>query len=377
MTYSFYEFFAGGGMVSAGLGNKWRSLVANDICPKKASAYADNWGGDRLIVRDVHHLTTTDLPDQADLAWGSFPCQDLSLAGMGAGLDGARSGAFWGFWNLMRGLGREKRKPKLIVLENVFGAITSHGGKDFASISEALADEGYRFGAMVIDAVHFLPQSRPRLFFVAVDKQLFIPDSLTHWTATPSWHPEAVIRAHNRLSVDQQAQWVWWSPPLPASPLQRIEKIIEKNLPVLSWHSDAATIKLIESMSPINRAKIVAAQGAGEICVGTIYRRTRNGIVRAEVRFDGIAGCLRTPSGGSSRQTIIVVDGPKIRSRLLTAREAARLMGLPDSYRLPDRYNDAYHLAGDGVAVPVVRHLAEHILSPILDANGLAIGLAA
>jgi DNA (cytosine-5)-methyltransferase 1 len=64
-----------------------------------------------------------------------------------------------------------------------------------------------------------------------------------------------------------------------------------------------------------------------------------------------------------------VVQGDQIRSRLLSAREAARLMGLPESYKLPARYNDAYHLSGDGVAVPVVAHLRQHLFIPILSAN--------
>ena len=88
--------------------------------------------------------------------------------------------------------------------------------------------------------------------------------------------------------------------------------------------------------------------------------------MRAEVRFDDVAGCLRTPAGGSSRQTIVVIDGDRVRSRLLCTREAARLMGLPDGYRLPKAYNEAYHLVGDGVAVPVVRYLAQHLFEPIL-----------
>jgi DNA (cytosine-5)-methyltransferase 1 len=79
-----------------------------------------------------------------------------------------------------------------------------------------------------------------------------------------------------------------------------------------------------------------------------------------------VAGCLRTASGGSSRQTIVVVEGARVRTRLLSAREAARLMGLPDSYVLPARYNEAYHLAGDGLAVPVVAFLREHLLEPLL-----------
>lgn len=376
--YTFYEFFAGGGMARAGLGTPWRCLFANDICPKKAKAYAANWGNEHLVVGDVFGLAATDLPGRADLVWASFPCQDLSLAGLGAGLDGERSGAFWGFWTLMRSLQRECRKPRLIVLENVYGAITSHGGRDFEAIAHALAEAGYRFGAMMINAVHFLPQSRPRLFFVAIDERLPVPETLHGGTATPSWHPEAVIRAYNRLPQREQAKWLWWSPPAPVDAPPTLEALIEGESANVAWHSAEHTARLLASMSDVNRRKVIAAQSGAKRRVGTVYRRTRNGVVRAEVRFDGISGCLRTPTGGSSRQTLLIVEGERIRSRLLSVREAARLMGLPDSYRLPENYNDAYHLAGDGVAVPVVRHLAETLLEPIMamqalrDANKVA-----
>jgi DNA (cytosine-5)-methyltransferase 1 len=116
--------------------------------------------------------------------------------------------------------------------------------------------------------------------------------------------------------------------------------------------------------------------------VGAVYRRTRpdeHGVSRqrAEVRFDDLAGCLRTPAGGSSRQTILIVEEKSVRSRLLSVREAARLMGLRDDYVLPTRYNDAYHVCGDGVCVPVVRHIAAHILEPILRENSAAETIAA
>jgi len=116
---------------------------------------------------------------------------------------------------------------------------------------------------------------------------------------------------------------------------------------------------------------VEAAKKLKRKVVGAVYRRTRpdrtgGKIQRAEVRFDDVAGCLRTPAGGSSRQTIMVVKGDIARSRLLSPREAARLMGLPEDYPLPPRYNDAYHLAGDGLVVPVVRHLAAHVIEPLL-----------
>ena len=123
-------------------------------------------------------------------------------------------------------------------------------------------------------------------------------------------------------------------------------------------------------MAPLHLAKVEYARQSSTPQIGSLYKRIRTESdgdrgQRAEVRFDGVAGCLRTSLGGSSRQSLLFIDGDAARSRLLSAREAARLMGLPDSYRLPPRYNQAYHLLGDGVVVPVVRHLAEHLLEPL------------
>lgn len=368
----FYEFFAGGGMARAGLGEGWQCLFANDFDPKKGAAYAANWGADELRVDDVAALTTADLPGRADLAWASFPCQDLSLAGAGAGLKGERSGTFWPFWDLVKALGKEGRAPRLVVLENVFGTLSSHGGKDFAAIGAALAGAGYRFGAVIMNAVHFVPQSRPRLFIVGALDSIPIPAALVADGPDDEWHPPALVEAYGKLSKRSQEAWVWWRLPAPPARQSAFADLVEDNPQGVVWHTAAETKRLLDMMSPINRAKVEAAKKAGRRMVGTIYKRTRadgpNGEKRqrAEIRFDDVAGCLRTPAGGSSRQTIMVVEGKRVRSRLLSPREAARLMGLPDTYILPKNYNEAYHLAGDGVAVPVVRFLAEHVLEPLL-----------
>lgn len=367
---TFYEFFAGGGMARAGLGPSWNCLFANDFCEKKAQSYAANWGREHLVVADVNRLSASDLPGQADLAWASFPCQDLSLAGNGSGLRGERSGSFWGFWNIMQGLAAQDRKPGLVMLENVLGAVTSHGGRDFEAILEALANEGYRFGAMIIDAVHFVPQSRPRLFILGVKQGLSVPLGLVAQRPYPAWHPASLISAYNRLPPGLKEKWLWWDPPMPKERLKTLDDLVEMEPSGVDWHSPVETERLLGMMSEVHRRKVLEAQRAGRLKVGALYRRTREGVQRAEVRFDGISGCLRTPLGGSSRQTIVVVDGPRIRTRLLSPREGARLMGLPDSYILPERYNDAYHLTGDGVVVPVVSHLADWLLSPIMAASG-------
>ncbi|MBM3562604.1 MAG: DNA cytosine methyltransferase [Alphaproteobacteria bacterium] len=368
---SYYEFFAGGGMARAGLGEGWRCLFANDFDRKKAESYRANWGGEELCVGDVRDLSTAQLPGRADLVWASFPCQDLSLAGAGAGLKGERSGTFWPFWALMKELRREGRAPSLIVLENVCGALTSHGGKDFTEICKALAQEGYRFGALVIDAALFVPQSRPRLFIVAVRKDVAISISLapSHSGAGSAFHTRALLTAYERLPRRLSEDWLWWRLPAPPSRNTKLAQIIEDAPRDVDWHSGAETKALIAMMSEVNLAKIEEAKRAGRKMVGTLYRRTRyqNGVKmqRAEARFDDIAGCLRTPAGGSSRQYVLVVNKGRVRSRLMSARETAALMGLPDEYILPENYNEAYHLTGDGVVVSVVQYISEHILKPL------------
>lgn len=373
-VHGFYEFFAGGGMARAGLGEGWHCLYANDIDEKKAASYARNWGDEVLNIADVNAVKNGDLPGKPDLAWASFPCQDLSLAGNGSGLKGARSGTFWPFWRLMEGLKVEERAPAVIVLENVCGTLTSHGGKDFAAIGEAIAATGYRFGTVIMDGVNFVPQSRPRLFIVAVREDVVIPETVTCDSPDDQWHSGTLIGAYEKLSKRCREHWVWWSLPYPPQRDTVLADVLEEVPTRVKWHTRNETRYLLNLMSDLNRKKVRTAKRAGRRMVGTIYRRTRpdgNGgrTQRAEIRFDDVAGCLRTPVGGSSRQTIMIVDGDKVRSRLLSPREAARLMGLPDDYDLPDNYNDAYHLAGDGLVVPVVRHLAAHVLEPVLAAT--------
>ncbi|MEY4938297.1 MAG: hypothetical protein RIQ93_32 [Verrucomicrobiota bacterium] len=369
-------------MARAGFGRGWTCAFANDFDVMKGRAYAANWGGSHLRVADINTLQTTDLPGAADLVWASFPCQDLSLAGEGGGLGlrsakaQTRSGTFWPFLRLMQGLKREGRAPVLLVLENVVGALHANHGRDFGAIASSFAALGYRFGSVVVDAAHFVPQSRPRLFVIGVRVSAQLPDRLTQEAPGQPWHTEALMGAHTRLPAEAAKKWIWWRVPAPRPRRQTFTDVIEAHPASVAWHTPAQTRALLAMMSPVNRAKVRKAQGSNTAVVGGVYRRTRrdeNGrkVQRAEVRFDGISGCLRTPAGGSSRQQILVVEGKSVRSRLLSAREAARLMGLPDSYRLPDKYNDAYHLAGDGVVAPVVRHLAQYLFEPILAANAL------
>ena len=204
-------------MARMGLGPNWNCLFANDFDRKKAQSYKDNWGADVLKFADVRHISVSDLPSQADLVWGSFPCQDLSLRGGGAGLKGDRSGTFWPFWDVIKALVKDGRGPRMIVLENVCGTLTSHGGKDFAAICEALSAANYRYGAVVIDAALFVPQSRPRLFIIALKDGLRIPPNLSGTIPSAQWHRRALLTTYEKLSPNLKEDWIWWKLPTPPS----------------------------------------------------------------------------------------------------------------------------------------------------------------
>src|ERR1700735_2186999 len=205
-------------MARAGLGKSWRCLFANDFDAMKVAAYVRNYGDADIKLEDVAKLTLDDLPARpSDLAWASFPRQDLSLRGGCAGLgrerDAAqtRSGSFWPFWKLMRGLAEAGRSPRAIVLENVYGCLTSHAGRDFAAIGSALSNSEYRFGAIVINASRFVPQSRPRVVIIAINRKTLIPNGLDSSGPDREWHPRSLVDAFQGLSPSATKRWIWWT----------------------------------------------------------------------------------------------------------------------------------------------------------------------
>ncbi|MBU1345916.1 MAG: DNA cytosine methyltransferase [Alphaproteobacteria bacterium] len=362
-TFGAYEFFAGGGLAGLGL-TGFRTLFANDIDAAKASSWRANHEG-VFHHGDVWALTPEDLPKRPDLAWASSPCQDVSLAGARAGLKAHRSGAFWGFWRLMQGLDADGRGPPVIVIENVAGLLTSGEGRDFAAVCTALVEAGYRVGALEMDAALWLPQSRPRLFVVALRGV----DGPEIAAPVAPFHSSRLIAAHGRLPDAVRAAWAWWSVAAPPRRNLDLAAVLEPDAEV-AWLSDTPTADLLALSAPLHRARLEAALATGDRRVAAGYRRVRmeqgRKVQRLELRLDGLAGCLRTPAGGSSRQYVIVCDEDRIRARRLTGREAARLMGVGDDYRLPSGETAALKLMGDAVAVPVVRALTEGLLAPAL-----------
>ncbi|MBX3476954.1 MAG: DNA cytosine methyltransferase [Brevundimonas sp.] len=367
-----FEFFCGGGLAGLGLeagGRGFRIGFANDLDQAKARAFAANHPAVPLAVGDVWGLTPADLPGRPNLCWASSPCQDLSLAGARGGLEARRSGAFWGFWRLMQGLDAEGRGPAVVVIENVVGLLTSGGGADFAAVCAAMAEAGYRVGALEMDAAHWLPQSRPRLFIVAMRGKGQAPQAPA---PLAPFHSSRLVAAQARLPQAVRAAWAWWKMPPPPRRNSDLADLLEPDEAV-TWLSPEGGRAVLSLAAPLHRARIEAALTKGRRVVGAGFRRVRREgqakAQRLEVRFDGLAGCLRTPAGGSSRQYVIVCERGETRVRRLTGRECARLMGLPKDYALPASETAALKLMGDAVAVPVVRALTEGLLRPAARAD--------
>ena len=123
--------------------------------------------------------------------------------------------------------------------------------------------------------------------------------------------------------------WVWWNTKKPSCCKKSLCDIVDSEV----VYNKDDVLRLIPET---HRQKL----DSFDTMYATGYRRTRNGVQKLELRFDGIAGCLRTPEGGSSKQFLIVKKDGEIHARLLTVREVARLMGAPDNFDLPGSYND-------------------------------------
>lgn len=343
----------------------WQIAYANDIDADKRTMYDAHFGdADRHFdLNDVHAVRGESIPD-VEVATASFPCTDLSLAGTRLGFRGRQSSAFWGFVDVLKGM--DTRRPPLVLLENVTGFLTSHGGADFRAAAAALNSLGYAVDAFVLDAKWFVPQSRPRLFVVGDA----INSGMRHRIAKSSRLRPAQLSSFINTNPD-----IRWSladlPEPPTTPRATLREVIEP-VPDDSewWWSQDRAEYLYNQFS--DRHKSVADEMIAKRrwSYGTVFRRVRqqaDGTKRSmgELRTDGIAGCLRTPKGGSGRQILFKAGYGRFAARLITPRECARLMGA-DDFVIGVPANQAFFGFGDAVCVPAIEWVATNRLSPCL-----------
>ncbi len=344
------EFFAGVGLASEGYKSYFNTVWANDFCSKKGKTYQLNHRGIDFSDKSITDVCGSGLPE-ATLSWASFPCQDLSLAGNLKGLKGSRSSLVMEWLRVMDEM---PTAPKLLVAENVVGLVSAGGGENYLRLHEQLTKRGFKVGAVVLDAKWWTPQSRPRVFVVAVSKE--IPTERFESEKFEWCHTKAIQAISNRIPGFRL-----WKIPKPRTNRKFLEDVIDFSL---KCDSSEQSDRLIELIPPKHKERLLKEFSEGRKAFPG-YRRTRNGRQVLELRFDGLAGCLRTPAGGSSRQYLVINRKGRMGTRLLAVSEAAQLMGVRKSFKIQGTYNDGYKAMGDAVAVPAVRHLSRHLLAPL------------
>lgn len=379
---TFAEFFAGIGLVHEGLrASGWACVYANDIDPKKREMYVSHFGETPYYhLEDVWNADAVleRFTARAFLATASFPCIDLSLAGHWRGFDGDHSSTYFGFLEVLRRLGGNR--PHLVMLENVAGFLTSRRGEDFKRAVCDLASLGYWIDALIVDAKWFVPQSRPRLFVFGfheslssplVIRQAARPDMDDPWryvvTSTPALRRPSLVRVMENVSLETGWATIELSPPA------QVQYALTDHIDLddhQEWWDEAEIERHYRMMEISHKKRVDRYRAAGTTIAGTAFRRTRRGKTRTEVRFD-IAGCLRTPKGGSAKQIVVVIDSGRLRMRWMSPREYARLQGAENFVIAAPRMQALYGF-GDAVCVPVIRWIDANLLTPLFESEAKA-----
>lgn len=332
-------------------------VYANDVEPMKQAIYAANFDEGAFELGDIRSLSGATMPD-LDLATASFPCTDLSLAGGRKGLAGDQSGMFWEFARVILEMG--DRRPRTVLLENVPGFASSRDGADFRAALACLNELGYWCDVLVVNARHFVAQSRPRLFIVASDRRL---SGVSDWTPSelrPKWIL-AFVEANPRLRLHA------YPLRLPVRSTASLADVVER-LPRTHerWWEPERVQRFLEQLSPLQEQRLSSLRASSRRCWATAYRRTRNGKTAWEIRSDNISGCLRTARGGSSKQALVEAGRGLVRVRWMTPREYGRLQGVPEHYRF-NAVTDtqALYAFGDAVCVPVIEWLLRDYVVPL------------
>lgn len=368
-TYTYLtvaEYFAGIGLIRMGLEQHgWRVVFANDVSEKKYEMY-DVFFPDaarHYVVGDIFKVDPSSVP-LTTLATCSFPCIDLSLAGNMSGINGEHSSAFWGFTRILKAQGESA--PPLVLVENVPGWLYSNKGMDFRVTIQVLNELGYACDVFALNALSFTPQSRLRIFVVGAKLH-----NLSMDTERILGRPKTLLSDRLRKSVFSNLDLKWFYTEIPEPPPLRtkgLSDIVERMDDSDSrWWSEEEVNRHLNMMAKSHYERVARFIEGEQMTYRTFFRRVRKGQQRAEVRHDDLSGCLRTAVGGSGKQFLIKAGKGNVKMRTMTAREYARLQGVPDEYPITVNGVQALTGFGDAVCVPAITWIARNVLNPLAE----------
>lgn len=340
--FTFIDLFAGiGGIRMAFEGLGGRCVFTSEWDSYAQKTYAENYPGGHQINGDITQVAAKDIPDH-DVLLAGFPCQPFSIAGVSKKNALGRAHGFACetqgtlFFDVARII--EEKKPRAFLLENVKNLVSHDKGRTFDVICRTLKDElGYQIFTRVIDGAHFVPQHRERILIVGFR--------------------EPVNFDFDALPI----------PPKGGHVLREILHRTDGSEPQLPWDGDRFFNHAERRVDPkytLTDKLWAYLQGYAEK-----HRAKGNGFGFGLVTPENVARTLsaRYYKDGSE---ILVYQGEKVNPRRLTPRECARLMGFPDTFRIPVSDTRAYKQFGNSVVVDVMAHVAK-LMQPMLLAETL------
>lgn len=314
-TFSFVDLFAGIGGLRIPfeeLGGK--CLFSSEWNKFSQKTYCENFG--EIPAGDIRSVVATAIPNH-DILLAGFPCQPFSIAGVSKKRSLGREHGFLDktqgtlFFELARII--EAKRPKVFLLENVRNLLTHDKGRTFAVIRETLEALGYQVSWKVIDAVHWVPQHRERIYIVGFDKHRFGDIASFEFPATPE------------------------------GPNPKLASILEPD-PDTKY-----------TLTP------------------HLWRYLQNYAAKQKARGNGFGYGIADPEGHTrtlsaryfkdGSEILIDTGGPE--PRRLTPRECLHLMGFPEDFKIVVSDTEAYRQFGNAVVVPVVRSIAIAMVSAL------------
>lgn len=309
----FVDAFAGIGGFHAALASEGAECAgAIELDPDARKTYAANYPGDYPVHDDIR-TARADQFGKVDLIVGGFPCQSVSVAGDGAGLnDKSKSGLFFDFAKLIG-----EMAPSLAILENVAGLASHDNGKTFDAVMNTLADLGYSVSTRLLDSSDFgVPQKRERLFLVCV---------------------------HDSVLANRIAPFTF---PKGADATKVVSDILEPLSKGRRCHRPLARLK----KDPLAKSRRIET-------VGLIDGMNNQGYRVASPLGKGFTLCASSGGVGGKTGLYLVKGKP----RALSPRECARMQGFPESFAPHSNPAVALRQFGNSVAVPVVSALARQL----------------
>ncbi|EAN8329450.1 DNA (cytosine-5-)-methyltransferase [Salmonella enterica] len=327
--FSFIDLFAGIGGIRLGFEAHGGVCVFtsewNDFSKK---TYIENYGDHHPFIGDIVPFPAENVPDH-DVLLGGFPCQPFSIAGVSKknslgrphGFECTTQGTL--FFDVARIIAT--KRPKAFLLENVKNLLSHDKGNTFNVILKTLRDElGYDVHYKIIDGQHFTPQHRERIIIVGFREKTDF-----------SWDALQLAEEGPRLNS--------------------ILHKIDGSEPVLPWDEDRFFNHKQQVVQP--KYTLTPKLWAYLQAYAEKHRAAGNGFGFGMVYPDSVTRTLsaRYYKDGSE---ILVYQGKNKRPRRLTPRECARLMGFPDTFRIPVSDTQAYRQFGNSVVMPVMREVA-------------------